>query len=107
MWNTKVVPAVEQPLRGYLRQVFSVRPRVDQNDEATALCLYVNKSEDGGAAGGYFNQPENVERLEEALGRITERKVKIEVINTPDPNMSNGMPDLAAKVNFPDIEVVN
>ena len=107
MWNTKVVPAVEQPLRGYLRQVFSVRPRVDQNDEATALCLYVNKSEDGGAAGGYFNQPENVERLEEALGRITERKVKIEVINTPDPNMSNGMPDLAAKVNFPDIEIVN
>ncbi len=107
IWNNRIVPEVEQPLRGYLKQVFSIRPRVDQNDEATALCLYVNKTEDGGAAGGYFSQPENVERLEEELGRITGRKIKVEVINTPDPNMSNGMPDLAAKVNFPDIEIVN
>ena len=106
IWNKKVVPQVEQPLRGYLRQVFSVRPKVDQSDEATGLCIYVNKSENGGAAGGYFSQPENVERLEEEISRISERQVKIEVVNTPDPYMSNGMPDLA-KVNFPDIEVVN
>ena len=104
-WNRKVVPQLSQPIRGYLQNVASVRPKKNQDDEAVGLILMVQMNK-GGAADGYFQNPEKLERLEEEIGRITGKKVKLSVEDDKGAARRDGMPDLS-KIHFPGVEIVD
>ena len=104
-WNRKVVPQLSQPVRGFLQNVTSVRPRKNQEDEAIGLMLMVQMNK-GGAADGYFQNPENLERLEEEIGKITGLRIRLSLEDDKGAARKDGMPDLS-KIHFPGMEIVD
>ncbi|MBR3538846.1 MAG: DNA polymerase III subunit gamma/tau [Eubacterium sp.] len=105
-WNRKIIPQLPQPIRGYLQNVASVRPKLNQEQEAIGLILLVQMNQ-GGAADAYFQNPEKLERLEEEIGRIVGFRVNLTVEDDRNAAVRrDGMPDLS-KIHFPGVEIVD